>query len=766
MTLESMSQFLPSVAEAAVRSIALALAVGSLLAVTKLGHPRLRLLAWTGVLYISMMMPLLALALPAIKLPLLPGNIATLSNPDNAQQVAPAGALAPASNGMPVEPVRAFPPTGIRADAGAAAARPTIVITKETFNQGKATVPDNAATSAAATARRLSWSELAVIIYLMVAAILLARVITGLILASRLRAQALVITDPKARQLLDQLCRNACSRRVRIAQSSSVSIPLATGALNPMILLPPDWREWDTKKLRAVLAHELSHVARRDALTQLLSAIHRSFFWFSPLPWWLHRRLVDLAEQASDDSALLAVKDPAFYAEVLLGFFQSLSTVPARWLGVSMARGDRAGRRIERMLSAAAPSPVRVERKAIAAVATMALALTVPAASLKIGSAAAQADKKTRAAKRASTRLQSTPSTSEPVAPVPAQDQIEPVSGPAGSSAPNVPAGDYPIPVVQNPAGKQITPQAAPSFAPFAAPALAPVAVPAPFAAAPALVPFAALASPASPVVVAQGVSPMALPVVNALAAPRPFASIMPSAPLLAAPQAANQLGPLMRLVMPQNPEAKTNDRLESFVIAKGDGSTHFTGNWREGDAERIKALREKINGDFIWFTYNGHSYIITDAETIRAAEEFFATQEDVSRRQLEIAREQAEISEKQANLSRQIAGSKVNNPDVITELNKLIEALKAGETPERLAELKARVAEVQSKLIALETEASIKESVSSSLQADLARLQSELAHQQSNFSRQQSRLVREAQRKVRALLERALSDGLAKPEP
>src|SRR5215472_10449016 len=159
MTFESMSQFLPSVAEAAVRSIALALAVGSLLAVTKLGHPRLRLLAWTGVLYISMMMPLLALALPAIKLPLLPGNIATLSNPDNAQQVAPAGALAPASNGMPVEPVRAFPPTGIRADAGAAAARPNTVITKETFNQGKAALPDSAATSVAATARRLSWSE-------------------------------------------------------------------------------------------------------------------------------------------------------------------------------------------------------------------------------------------------------------------------------------------------------------------------------------------------------------------------------------------------------------------------------------------------------------------------------------------------------------------------------------------------------------------------------------------------------------------------------
>jgi len=558
-----------------------------------------------------------------------------------------------------------------------------------------------------------------------------------------------------------------------------------------MLLLPLGWREWDRQKLRAVLAHELSHVARRDALTQLLSAVHRSVFWFSPMPWWLHRRLAELAEQASDDSALLAVKDPAFYAEVLLGFFQSLSAVPARWLGVSMARGDSAGRRIERMLSGVAPSPARLERKAIATVAMLALALTVPAASLKIGCASAQADKKTRAAKRASTRPQSATPASESSAPSPATDRLEPVSGATGLAAPSGVEG-APIPVPQIP-GQPIT-QPAPAFAPFAAPALAPLAAPAPFTAAPALAPVAAnapftavpalapvavpapfTAAPAfgpfamqpsaAPAVVARGILPMALPAAGALAAPRPFASIAPSAPVLAVPQAGNQLEPLRRLVTPQSPEAPTDNRLESFVISSH-GSTHFTGNWREGNFERIKALREKINGDFIWFTYDGHSYIITDPDTIKAAEEFLATQEDISRQQLELAREQAEISEKQANLSRQIAGGKVHNPDVITELNKLIEALKAAETPERLPERPARVAEVQSKLIALETEASIKESVSSSLQADLARLQSELAHQQAGFSREQSRLVRDAQKKVRALLERALSDGLAKPEP
>ena len=57
-------------------------------------------------------------------------------------------------------------------------------------------------------------------------------------------------------------------------------------------------------KLDAVIAHEVSHVVRRDALTQRLSLLHRAIFWFSPLAWWLDRHLAELAEQASDEAAL------------------------------------------------------------------------------------------------------------------------------------------------------------------------------------------------------------------------------------------------------------------------------------------------------------------------------------------------------------------------------------------------------------------------------------------------------------------------------
>jgi hypothetical protein len=139
----------------------------------------------------------------------------------------------------------------------------------------------------------------------------------------------------------------------RIAESEFISVPVALGALRSMILLPAGWREWDDTQLDAVIAHEVSHVARRDALTLRLSLLHRAIFWFSPLAWWLDRHLADLAEQASDEAALSSGADRDHYAKTLLGFFEALHAAPGRvwWQGVAMAKAGQAEQRVERILA-------------------------------------------------------------------------------------------------------------------------------------------------------------------------------------------------------------------------------------------------------------------------------------------------------------------------------------------------------------------------------------------------------------------------------
>jgi hypothetical protein len=132
------------------------------------------------------------------------------------------------------------------------------------------------------------------------------------------------------------------------------------------MLLPSNWREWDSATLEAVLAHEGSHVRRRDPAVQFLSAIHRALLWASPMGWFLHRRIVRAGEEISDDAAIAATGDRASYAGVLLEFMQR-SITPADWATVPMARYDRPEKRIRRILVSTAISP-SATRRSVAAI--------------------------------------------------------------------------------------------------------------------------------------------------------------------------------------------------------------------------------------------------------------------------------------------------------------------------------------------------------------------------------------------------------------
>ena len=179
------------------------------------------------------------------------------------------------------------------------------------------------------------WARAAVMVYVLVALALLLRLCFGLAMSLRLLRSSRVTGQ--------------ATEGIEIRESDRVATPVALGIARPAIVLPGDWREWDGAKLDAVLAHERSHIRRHDPAVQLLSAIHRALLWHSPLSWFLHRRIVRAAEEASDDAALAVTRDRALYAEVLLDFMQR-GVRGAGWQGVPMARYGRADKRIHRIL--------------------------------------------------------------------------------------------------------------------------------------------------------------------------------------------------------------------------------------------------------------------------------------------------------------------------------------------------------------------------------------------------------------------------------
>jgi len=200
----------------------------------------------------------------------------------------------------------------------------------------------------------ISWLAVASTIYLGMAGLLLLRIIAGLAFTQRLVRASRRIPDPRVSEILHFRATDWRQATVpRIAESEFISVPVTVGILRASILLPACWREWDDAKLDTVIAHEMSHVIRRDALTQFVSLLHRAVFWFSPLAWWLDRHLRDLAEQASDEAALSAGANRNEYAKTLLGFFETLQAAPQRvwWQGVAMAEAGRAEQRVERILA-------------------------------------------------------------------------------------------------------------------------------------------------------------------------------------------------------------------------------------------------------------------------------------------------------------------------------------------------------------------------------------------------------------------------------
>jgi beta-lactamase regulating signal transducer with metallopeptidase domain len=359
--IQSASSFLMQLANPAARALALAGAAGLGLALLRVTNTSVRLFTWTAVLYAATAMPFLAWMLPPLAVPM-----PAFLQHEVAQTLPDEGGVSQSVAESSVSNSEGNSSGGIMKSVSSSS-------------------PEVAQTASTSRRFTIRWSMLAAGIYFAVASLLLVRLFVGLAFARRLMGASRRIEDSRVTDRLASRA-HASGRNVvpRALESEFISVPVTMGALRSAILLPTRWSEWDDAKLDAVVAHEMSHVARRDALTQRLSLLHRAIFWFSPLAWWLDRHLADLAEEASDEAALSCGADCRDYARTLLGFFETLHATPGRvwWQGVSMAKAGQAEQRVERILAWKGNAAMSLKRSIAAAVIVFAIPVAYLAASV------------------------------------------------------------------------------------------------------------------------------------------------------------------------------------------------------------------------------------------------------------------------------------------------------------------------------------------------------------------------------------------------
>src|SRR5438445_1930184 len=141
----------------------------------------------------------------------------------------------------------------------------------------------------------------------------------GFFLIARLRRRE---SKPMNAGLL-ALCREmqhrlGISRAIRYCESLHLDAPAVVGWFRPVVLLPLSALTGLTDlQLRAIIAHELSHIRRLDAFFNLFQVAAETLLFYHPAVWWLSKRIRAERENCCDDVALSVCGNPAEYARAL-----------------------------------------------------------------------------------------------------------------------------------------------------------------------------------------------------------------------------------------------------------------------------------------------------------------------------------------------------------------------------------------------------------------------------------------------------------------
>ena len=179
----------------------------------------------------------------------------------------------------------------------------------------------------APTRRAPSLTTMLVALWALGAAAVLLRLAAGTVIVARLARRGARVDDGGWLSLAQRLATTLrIDRPLTLLRGDRLGVPVTWGIVYPIVLLPEDADAWPDERRRYVLVHEMAHVKRLDALTQLVGQVALAVFWFNPLMWIAVRRMQLEREHACDDYVLRHGTHPSRYAEDLLEMVRSLGT--------------------------------------------------------------------------------------------------------------------------------------------------------------------------------------------------------------------------------------------------------------------------------------------------------------------------------------------------------------------------------------------------------------------------------------------------------
>jgi beta-lactamase regulating signal transducer with metallopeptidase domain len=323
----SIQSALPILMDAALKGAVLVLVAAAAAYLLRKRSASSRHAVWTAAVIGHLAIPALVLILPAWTMPVLPPAPWMSSAPsaaNNGAVVAPGteSLVAPVSGSL-VSPSVQTPAAETKSKAGSTS---SVIAATPQAPAPSAATPSAATPSAVTTpAARFGIVPVLATIWLVGALFVLLRLAIGTWKVNQLARDGARVEDGMWLSLAQRLAnRLGVTRPLILLRGDRLAVPVTWGIVYPAVLLPQDSDTWTEERKRFVLVHEMAHVKRFDALTQLLAQFALAVFWFDPLVWIAAHQMRVEREHACDDYVLRDGTAPSLYAGELLEMVRSI----------------------------------------------------------------------------------------------------------------------------------------------------------------------------------------------------------------------------------------------------------------------------------------------------------------------------------------------------------------------------------------------------------------------------------------------------------